>query len=1572
MEATNSLLSSLVQTKAIERVLAPIAAQVSQLILLTDSHEKGDASFPSHMVPFAENVLRASESLIEHAQRNADISNDQELHNQMPSACDLLLLAGNNFVVTTRRLELEPRSKEAWRHLVRTAKDVLEGTMKVLLVSDDADVRRIVSAARLLEERTGLVIGVKSMKALVLAFKGFTEALMLLSSLVETRQQELTNPRQRERLLIGMTLLRKSGPMLCSSMQTCVKYQQNPQALASKDYVINQILSAIDDVIKAVENRIVENQDDLDDNTDEPGHFVSRLDEILVHLSPEQRSNMDNFELDTLMEAVVRHSMSVAHMSAEIHRNIIIQCCKTILRRRSSVSEYLKSMKKYPDYAEIRGYPLFKKNFSRSDFDEACEKLIDEFHDLERHVNSSILQQIVDIFAETTEPLERLVKAALCPTGERTPLKDKTCQILLEPYIETFNTHSERITQVALFAAASSTDGRRVRIIKTCVKQIEKLDPEILPATLACRKDCLDKGALGHLRLLKREWTSDVESLVSTLDEMMDARIFLEVSERRVKDAGDDCRVAMISEELDDLNLGSKALIGRARRAAEIATKVVDNHEEPVYRNGLLVFINQLRKGITAVKSGVARVMENITDKDLHHSLIKRSELLLKCVKNIRHGMDEENQPDLLSSLRDGVRPPQGLQALGLSTTKEGDSTAHLLRSLNLDVSTAETTTDENDNMFLSLPSGTPRSRTSDVSAATSARNVTLSPSKLDMSKFDATDSSPKKANSNILDNCPLARSLVNTALGLNTLKTDLLSNDLIARTSHIIEVANAISVHCDQTTKTDQIHDLSSSVTQLTPQVIDKAKKVSNCDVDQIEPLNKVAEEWSLKVCQLENAVDEVLDRWKIVCNRLVTASKCKNVKLLTTETKNIQDHTKYLQNLVTMATDCMDTYDFVSTERAQLLKDYGNELDNLTMTMTTMADIISNSEAADEKTQLENASREWASKVYCLCMVMDRLSAVAKQEVLADCLEVDATSPDYSHLYEELKLFEHEMIRYSDMVHCASQGNSRLSTKVDQCGTLMNEMDKLSASMSETVMILQVAPAQYPTPDRLFAPQKLGLVQCQWVAKTIHLCNLLEELTKDLCIPIDKLARVALAVHTTSDAVHENLKQEFTVLLDKLTGKIFDVKGIALQAIEDSTNLEQKGFIRQCLGDVTELTGKLVLALKNLSENPDNKNTVDLNKTKLRWACRLHIFKVSLMGLDKVDRIASADVVDLLKQLGSEIRSSSVDGALNPTTVLRDVPKITFSRKHSLMDKIENAVVGKKELVKKLEEVIITPVECQSKDVEEKITQSRMCGARQLAGCMSPRIGSPVPGTPIIRSRSGSPVPFGRSRHLTPSQEGAWKGTRVAGITAAAMYLQQETDKWEDDRNAIVRVAKEMSKQMYEMASFTRGQSSLTNKKDLIQTAKDIAANGKTIYKFATVVAKYCMDKRFAEDLKFYANHVPAMSTQLSIIASVKAATPEDTTADKVLVKNAENLMKAVMNTLKAAEAASVKGLRHPPKDEADDAELIVLAIQWKRKLMQHRQTEAMNENWDELGLRIINTTNLAPAMADVFLQR
>ena len=40
-----------------------------------------------------------------------------------------------------------------------------------------------------------------------------------------------------------------------------------------------------------------------------------------------------------------------------------------------------------------------------------------------------------------------------------------------------------------------------------------------------------------------------------------------------------------------------RAICGRGRRVSSIATRVVDNHEDPIFRNGLMVYINQLNKG---------------------------------------------------------------------------------------------------------------------------------------------------------------------------------------------------------------------------------------------------------------------------------------------------------------------------------------------------------------------------------------------------------------------------------------------------------------------------------------------------------------------------------------------------------------------------------------------------------------------------------------------------------------------------------------------------------------------------------------------------------------------------------------------------------------------------------------------------------------------------------------------------------------------------------------------------------------------------------------------------------------
>lgn len=49
----------------------------------------------------------------------------------MPKACEILTVSGKNLVVAAQRVAVEKFSSESRRYLVRAAKDVLEGTLKV-------------------------------------------------------------------------------------------------------------------------------------------------------------------------------------------------------------------------------------------------------------------------------------------------------------------------------------------------------------------------------------------------------------------------------------------------------------------------------------------------------------------------------------------------------------------------------------------------------------------------------------------------------------------------------------------------------------------------------------------------------------------------------------------------------------------------------------------------------------------------------------------------------------------------------------------------------------------------------------------------------------------------------------------------------------------------------------------------------------------------------------------------------------------------------------------------------------------------------------------------------------------------------------------------------------------------------------------------------------------------------------------------------------------------------------------------------------------------------------------------
>ncbi|XP_065941189.1 vinculin isoform X10 [Magallana gigas] len=182
---------------------------------------------------------------------------------------------------------------------------------------------------------------------------------------------------------------------------------------------------------------------------------------------------------------------------------------------------------------------------------------------------------------------------------------------------------------------------------------------------------------------------------------------------------------------------------------------------------------------------------------------------------------------------------------------------------------------------------------------------------------------------------------------------------------------------------------------------------------------------------------------------------------------------------------------------------------------------------------------------------------------------------------------------------------------------------------------------------------------------------------------------------------------------------------------------------------------------------------------------------------------------------------------------------------------------------------------------------------------------------------------------------------------IMMAAHALHMEAKQWSSKDNDIIAAAKKMALLMAKLSQLVRipfdfkGLNSVLglkespilggeggSKKDLIATAKSIAESSEEVTRLAKKLAAECTDKQMRKNLLQVCERIPTIGTQLKILSTVKATmlgaqepipapdgseiecgSKEDQEATEMLVGNAQNLMQAVKETVRAAEAASIK---------------------------------------------------------------
>ena len=87
--------------------------------------------------------------------------------------------------------------------------------------------------------------------------------------------------------------------------------------------------------------------------------------------------------------------------------------------------------------------------------------------------------------------------------------------------------------------------------------------------------------------------------------------------ETRLQEDLQEIKDTMFSQETSSLARLVKSVVGRARRCVQVGTTMVDKSHDPMYRNGLMVYINKLEKGKCMA------IVAGLRDKNLSYNSVE-------------------------------------------------------------------------------------------------------------------------------------------------------------------------------------------------------------------------------------------------------------------------------------------------------------------------------------------------------------------------------------------------------------------------------------------------------------------------------------------------------------------------------------------------------------------------------------------------------------------------------------------------------------------------------------------------------------------------------------------------------------------------------------------------------------------------------------------------------------------------------------------------------------------------------------------------------------------------------------
>nr|XP_023475415.1 catenin alpha-2 isoform X6 [Equus caballus] len=534
--------------------------------------------------------------------------------------------------------------------MVRAARALLSAVTRLLILADMADVMRLLSHLKIVEEALEAVKNATNEQDLANRFKEFGKEMVKLNYVAARRQQELKDPHCRDEMAAARGALKKNATMLYTASQAFLRHPDVAATRANRDYVFKQVQEAIAGISNAAQ--ATSPTDEAKGHTG-IGELAAALNEFDVSIQNKIILDPMTFSearfrpsLEERLESIISGAALMADSSCtrdDRRERIVAECNAVRQALQDLLSEYMNNVESglssstLPLILHVPHLPYLpgpRKKTGRKEKGDplniAIDKMTKKTRDLRRQLRKAVMDHISDSFLETNVPLLVLIEAA--KSGNEKEVKE---------YAQVFREHANKLVEVANLACSISNNEEGVKLVRMAATQIDSLCPQVINAALTLAARPQSKVAQDNMDVFKDQWEKQVRVLTEAVDDITSVDDFLSVSENHILEDVNKCVIALQEGDVDTLDRTAGAIRGRAARVIHIINAEMENYEAGVYTEKVLEATKLLSETVMPrfaeqVEVAIEALSANVPQPFEENEFIDASRLVYDGVRDIR------------------------------------------------------------------------------------------------------------------------------------------------------------------------------------------------------------------------------------------------------------------------------------------------------------------------------------------------------------------------------------------------------------------------------------------------------------------------------------------------------------------------------------------------------------------------------------------------------------------------------------------------------------------------------------------------------------------------------------------------------------------------------------------------------------------------------------------------------------------------------------------------------------------------------------------------------------------------